>query len=222
MMKNHRVLMASIALLIMTVSGGAQAHNPEEHPSVTAAKACIEKVAPIVKSRQRQGEDVSCDIPIILSETDLNEIIKAAMRSNSMGEKLRGKAEKYSTAFAKTLTNFRAANCMVKLRAKRAQIIEALEANKTTILLDDQPVDCDVTTKKHKIQKLKFAFSPRIDMQDGCVKKFALNMGKIDAGCKVCFINRLYLSTKLIGVWANHMSGNITKALNAQLGGQCR
>ena len=217
-------LLYIIAGVVLTIASGslAQAVTNENHPSVKAALNCIAQIAPIVKNRQSGGKDVSCDIPVKLSENDLDEIFKAAMRSASMSEKMRGRAEKYSAKFTKTLTNFRAADCTIKLRVKRADILDALSAEQKVIQLADQPVDCDVTTKKHKIQKLKFSFAPKIDMHSGCVEKFALNMGKIDAGCKVCFINRLYLSTKLVGLWANHMSGNITRALNAQLGSQCR
>ena len=214
--------MIALALLVMAASGPVQAVRDENHPSVKAALACIAQIAPIVRDRRASGPDVSCDIPVALSEKDLDEIFKAAMQSTSMSDKMRGKAEKYSTKFAKTLTNFRGADCMIRLRVKRSTIIEALSADQTVIQLKDQPADCDVTTKKHQIKKLKFAFAPRIDMKGGCVEKFALNMGKIDAGCKVCFVNRLYLSTQLVGLWANHMSGNVTSALNAQLGGSCR
>ena len=59
-------------------------------------------------------------------------------------------------------------------------------------------------------------------MNAGCVKTFALNMGKIDAACRVCYFNRLYLSTKLVSVWANRLSDNAKRVLNAQLGTQCR
>ena len=111
---------------------------------------------------------------------------------------------------------------MIKLRVKRSVIIEALSRDETVLQLPDQPATCDVTTKKHKIQKLTFAFSPKVEMAGGCVNKFALNMGKIDAGCRVCVFNRLYLSTKLVSLWASHMSKNDKRVLNAQLSAQCR
>ena len=57
------------------------------------------------------GPDVACDIPVALSENDLDELFKAALRSASMSDKVRGTAEKYSAGFAKTVTNFRAADC---------------------------------------------------------------------------------------------------------------
>ena len=49
------------------------------------------------------------------------------------------------------------------------------------------------------------------------VKKFALNMGKIDANCRVCVFNRLYLSTKLVSLWANHMSKNAKRILKLRM-----
>ncbi len=194
----------------------------QDHPSVRAALACIRQISQIVKTRKKNGPDVACTIPVSLSETDLDEIFKAAMRATSLGDDMRERAEKYSSGIAKTLANFRAADCTVHLMVKRVQILAALADGETTIQLPDQPARCDVTTKKRKIQKLSFAFTPRIDMKNGCVSKFALNMGKIDAGCKVCFINRLYLSTQLVSLWANRMSGNVARALNIQLGPQCR
>ncbi len=194
----------------------------KKHPSVIAALACIEQMAPIINDRQIAGPDVACDISISLSEKDLDELFKAALRSSSMSSKIKGTAEKYSAGFAKTVTNFRAADCVIKLRVKRSLIIEALSRNNTVLQLPDQPAACDVTTKKHKIQKLTFAFSPKVEMTGGCVAKFALNMGKIDANCRVCYFNRLYLSTKLVSLWANHMSKNAKRILNAQLGAQCQ
>ena len=216
------MIIAGFMLLAKLTISPALAISNEQHPSVLAALACIDQIAPIVKNRRRSGADVACTIPVSLSEKDLDEIFKAAMQSAKISDNLRGTAEKYTSTFAKTLTNFRAADCHIKLHVKRSDIIDALQADKMSLQLDDQPANCDVTTKKHKIQKLKFAFSPRIIMKNGCVSEFALNMGKIDAGCKVCFINRLYLSTKLVGLWANRMSGNAKRVLNAQLGGQCR
>ena len=220
--------MKPILLLMTFLLANTLAYQPEalaaskKHPSVIAALACIEQMAPIINDRQRAGPDVACDIPVALSENDLDELFKAALRSASMSDKIRGTAEKYSAGFAKTVTNFRAADCVIKLRVKPSQIIEALSNNDTVLQLPDQPAACDVTTKQHKIKKLTFAFSPKVEMNGGCVKKFALNMGKIDANCRVCYFNRLYLSTKLVSLWANHMSKNAKRILNAQLGAQCR
>ena len=218
------VIIFTILLLASVNTNGRHAFaiTNDKHPSVIAALSCIDQIAPIVKKRQPQGPDVACDIPVSLSEKDLDDLFKAALRSASMSDKLRGTAEKYSAAIAKTVTNFRATDCTIKLRVKRSLIIEALEKDETVLQLPDQPADCDVTTKKHKIEKLKFAFSPKIEMKAGCVKTFALNMGKIDADCRVCYFNRLYLSTKLVSVWANRLSDNAKRVLNAQLGAQCR
>ncbi len=200
----------------------SQSQTDQKHPSVIAALTCIDQIAPIIKHRRKSGPDVSCDIPVALSETDLDELFKAALRSASMNDKIRGTAEKYSAGIAKTVANFRAADCLIKLRVKRSTILEALSRDETVLQLPDQPTTCDVTTKKRKITKLTFAFSPKVDMKQGCISAFALNMGKIDAGCRICVFNRLYISTKLVSLWANRMSGNAKTVLNAQLGAQCR
>ena len=192
------------------------------HPSVRAAMNCIGQLRPIVKNRQKHGPDVICSIPITLVERNLDEIFKAAMRSTRMSDKNRQTAQKYTSLIAKTLTNFRAADCRVKLHLKRTDILEALSGKTTTLQMTQQPADCNVTTKKYKTQKLTFSFAPRIDMKQGCVEKFALNMGHIDAGCKICYFNRLYLSTRLVSVWANRMGDNVKRALNIQLGPTCR
>jgi hypothetical protein len=224
-MKQSTIFVILFLLLPLSINpitiSNANARTNKQHSSVVAALACIDQMAPIIKNRQKDGKDVSCDIPVSLSEKDLDELFKAAARSASTNEKLRGAAEKYSASLAKTLTNFRAANCLIKLRIKRSQIIEALSQAKTVVQLADQLADCDITTKKHKIQKLKFAFSPRIHMENGCISKFALNMGKVDANCRVCYFNRLYLSTKLVALWANHTADNIRPPLNRILGESC-
>ncbi len=214
------VLAVLLSGLVTTTT--VRANSNSQHPSVRAAIACIDQIQPIVNKRQIRGKDVSCNIPVTLSEKDLDELFKAAARSASANKKVQGFAEKYSSKFAKTLTNFRAANCSIRLRIKRRDIVNALDADRLELQLDDQPAECDVTTKKRKVQKLKFSFAPRVSMYRGCVEKFALNMGKIDAGCRVCYFNRLYLSTKLVGLWANHMSGNIRRVLNTQLSRSCR
>lgn len=215
------LILATIALY-----GSARAaqvpQTGKNHPSVRAAMNCIGQLRPIVKQRRKKGADVRCLIPIKLVERDLDEIFKAAMRSTKMSDKTRSTAEKYSSLIAKTLTNFRGADCKVKLHFKRSDILEALSGKNTRLQLAEQPADCDVTTKKYTTQKLKFSFAPRIDMKQGCVSDFALNMGKINAGCTVCYFNRLYLSTRLVSVWANRMGGNVKRALNIQLGPTCR
>jgi len=220
-MKRPTCLLAFLILNALAMAPEARASRDSQHLSVKAAFACIEKIAPIVKKRQPQGRDIACDIPVSLSESDLDELFKAALRTASMGDRVRGAAEKYSATIAKTVTNFRSADCLIKLRVKRSVIIEALSRDKVTLQLPDQPADCDVTTKNRKIKKLKFAFSPQVEMVKGCVNKFALNMGKIDADCRICYFNRLYLSTKLIGLWANQQSGNARRILNTQLGASC-
>lgn len=214
--------MAGVLLINPALAPQATAATNNQHPSVVAAFACMEQIAPIIRNRNPKGRNVACDIPVSLSEQDLDELLKAALKSANMNEKVRGTAEKYSSVFAKTLTNFRAATCVIKLRIKRQVIVDALIKDNIVLQLPDQPTTCDVTTKKHKIQKLSFAFSPRIDMMKGCISKFALNMGKIDADCRVCYFNRLYLSTKLVGLWANRTAENIRPQLNRLLGGRCR
>ncbi|MCP4933805.1 MAG: hypothetical protein GY927_06260 [bacterium] len=220
-MKLTLLLMIFLFASTLTHRPDALAATDNKHPSVIAALACIDQMAPIINGRQSTGPDITCDIPVALSEKDLDELFKAALRSARMNDKVRGAAEKYSAGIAKTVTNFRAADCVINLRVKRATIIEALSRNDTALQLPDQPAICDVTTKKHEIQKLTFAFSPKVEMAGGCVAKFALNMGKIDANCRVCVFNRLYLSTKLVSLWANHMSKNAKRILNAQLGDSC-
>ncbi len=220
-MKQTLLFMTFLIASTLTHLSSALAAN-NKHPSVIAALACIDQMAPIINDRQLTGPDVACDIPVSLSENDLDELFKAALRSASMGDKVRGTAEKYSAGFAKTVTNFRAADCVIKLRIKRAIILEALSSDEAAMQLPDQPATCDVTTKNHKIKKLKFAFSPEVELVNGCVKNFALNMGKIDADCRVCYFNRLFLATKLVGLWANHMSKNAKRILNAQLGASCQ
>ncbi len=212
----------TIAVLGGTTSKTTASPTGKNHPSVRAAMNCIEQLRPIVKKRRKSGPDVTCLIPVTLVERDLDEIFKAAMRSTKMSDSTRERAEKYSAMIAKTLTNFRAADCKIRLHIKRTEILEALSGGDTTLKMAEQPADCNVTTKKYKIQKLRFSFAPRIDMKQGCVSDFALNMGKIDAGCKICYFNRLYLSTKLVSVWANSMGKNVKRALNIQLGGACR
>ncbi len=221
-MRAISIIVTTVMLSVAAITAPLQATGNRDHPSVKAALACIKQIRPIVKNRQANGHDIACDIPVALSEHDLDELFKAAMRSTSLNEKMRGKAEKYSSTIAKTLTNFRAADCIIRLRVKRATIIRALTADRAAIQLDDQPAECEVTTKKRRLKKLKFVFSPLINMKAGCVEKFALNMGKIDAGCKICLFNRLYLSTQLVSLWANHMSKNAARALNIQLGERCR
>lgn len=216
--------LALISTLFLSPRTMAQSSRSDErqHPSVRATLRCISQLRPIVQNRRNHGPDVQCTIPVSLSEHDLDEIFKAALRSAKMSDRMRGRAEKYSSLIAKTLTNFRAADCTVRLHIKRANILRALNSEATTLHLPDQPTDCNVTTKKYKKQRLRFSFAPRIDMKNGCVENFRLNMGKIDAGCKICYFNRLYLSTKLIGVWGNSMGNNFKRALNMQLGGACR
>ncbi len=218
------LLLVFSAFMALGVSAKLANASPtgKNHPSVRAAMHCIEQLRPIVKNRRKSGPDVTCLIPVTLVEHDLDEIFKAAMRSTKMSDKTRSTAEKYSSLIAKTLTNFRAADCKIRLHIKRTEILEALSGQDSTLKMAEQPADCDVTTKKYKIQKLRFSFAPRIDMKQGCVSGFALNMGKIDAGCKICYFNRLYLSTKLVSVWANRMGDNVKRALNIQLGGACR
>ena len=196
--------------------------NDRNPPSVRAAMNCIAQLRPIVRNRQAKGADVYCRLPVNLSEHDLDELFRAALRSSKMSDKMRHRAEKYSSLMMKTLTNFRAADCQIRLHIPRAAILSALSQERVTLQMADQPADCIVTTKKYKKQKLHFSFAPKIKMKQGCVNDFALNMGKIDAGCRICYFNRLYLSTKLVSVWANHMSHNVKRALNIQLGGACQ
>ena len=78
-------------LLFMTfLIAGALAYGPaamaktnETHPSVIAALSCIDQMAPFIKNRRSTGPDVACDIPVSLSETDLDELFQAALRSST-------------------------------------------------------------------------------------------------------------------------------------------
>ncbi len=223
-LKSTTTAFVVLLCLALQSKGSTRASSPEnkEHPSVLAAMQCIDQIAPIVQSRDKSGNDVACDLPVSLSENDLDEIFKAAARSSKMSEKMRERAEKYSPGIAKALTNFRGARCLIKLRIKRADIVDALSLEDKVWQMPDQPAECDVTTRKYEIRKLRFAFSPRIEMKNGCVEEFALNMGKIDAGCRVCYFDRLYLSTRLVSLWANQMSGNVKRAINAQLENSCK
>ncbi len=116
-----------VTLALYGPASTAQASQTgKNHPSVRAAMNCIGQLRPIVKHRRKKGADVTCLIPVTLVERDLDEIFKAAMRSTKMSDKTRNTAEKYSSLIAKTLTNFRGADCKIKLHFKRSDILEAL------------------------------------------------------------------------------------------------
>ena len=129
---------------------GVQAVQNADHPSVKAALICMGQIAAIIKSRQQRGKDVVCSLPVTLSEQDLDEIFKAALAQRKMSDKMRGRAEKYSSLFTKTLTNFRAADCRIELRVKRRQIIKALTSQQRVVQLPPQPANCKITTQKTK------------------------------------------------------------------------
>ena len=212
-------LLALFSCLALT-STGAQARV--DKATVAAIKDCVKQVYEIVGARKAKGPDVSCDIPINLKERDLNQMFKVAVRAARLNGRWRAYAQKYSPKIAKAVTNFRAADCLMKVRARRADILRGLKADRTVVQLADQPINCMVLTRKRKRKPLSFVLAPKVEMQGGCVRRFSLNMGKINADCRVCLFSRLYLATRLIGLWANHMSGNITKTLNNLLGRSCQ
>jgi hypothetical protein len=211
------LIATALIIALIAAARAMDSQAPKPHPSELAAMKCINQIAPIFATRERDGKDVECDIPVSLSENDLDTLLKEAVNAATQNEKWRSYAKKYSGVITKAVTNFRAAECKMKIRVKRADIINALERDKYVLEMGDQPVNCQALTRKRETKPLSFAFTPRIETENGCIKKFDLNMGKIDAGCRICFINRLYITTSLLALWANRAASNIRRELNRAL-----
>lgn len=214
----------SLALCLVFWAAGVApgaAESPSVIASIIAAHQCLAQMKAAAAHDDDGREDVVCDIPVVLDESDLDELFKASLRTAALSDEWKSVAQRYSASITKTLANFRGAECQVKLRVKRAALHAARAADSTEMQLADQPAECQVTTSSRSIEKLSFKFAPRIKWYKGCVDSFALNMGKIDANCKVCYFNRLYVATTLVAVWANRVAPNFRNVINRQLGGSC-
>jgi hypothetical protein len=230
-----KTVLAGVLLLISAMAGGGSvAHAEEVSPaleerpsvlvSILAANRCLKQIRNGIGSHAQAdapATDLSCDIPVNLAEADLDALFRTVVAQSKMSDDMKSLGQRYSSSLAKTLTNFHGADCMIKLRVQRAALLAARAAESTEMQLDAQPAECDVLTGSKTTQKLKFAFTPRVKWVKGCVNEFWLNMGGIDAGCKVCYFDRLYLATNLVAMWANRIGPNARDLLNRQLGGDC-
>lgn len=232
----RRWLVAWSVGLAMALAGGAarsgeDAVQPllEDRPSIAVSilstLRCLKQIRNSIGAHalpEAAGKpEIACDIPLNLSEADLDALLRTAVQQGSMSENVKSFAERYSSSIAKTLTNFHGAECLIRLRMQRPALMAARQAASAEMQLPAQPATCDVVTGSGQKQKLSFSFTPRIKWVNGCIGEFWLNMGEIDAGCSMCYVDRLYLAANLVSMWANKIGPNARDTLNRQLGGDC-
>jgi hypothetical protein len=229
------LLACLVWLTVVSAGGGARAQDEtispllEDRPtiavSILAALRCLKQIRTSIGAHAQPEataqEELACDIPVNLSETDLDALLRTAVKQATIGDNVKSFAERYSSTIAKTVTNFHGAECMIRLRLQRPALMAARQAAATELQLPAQAAVCEVVTGSGQKQTLSFDFTPRIKWEKGCVSEFWLNMGNIDAGCRMCYVDRLYLTTNLVSMWANKIGPNARELINRQLGGDC-
>ena len=202
----------------------ATTHIADKSASIAAGEKCLKELRSTILSNKETGADVACDIPIILSEAELDTILRRSFDFKSLRDAAREQVKSFSNAAAKTLVNARAARCVLTIRLSRKKLVRAAAVNDMELEVQPQPVSCRILTKADKWQPISFTFRPKLEVKDKCVKSFAPRMGEIKTPCTICWpvnLSRLYLTTKIVSLWVNHVGKNFDRVLNGLLAREC-
>ncbi len=211
------------ALLPGGPSWGGEAERAKKD-SLRQAQACLNTLEAFLKAPKKEGPPIRCEIPVVITEAEMSQILKQSFDFASLPERARRGVAWFSSGMAKRLVNARAARCRLTVQLERAPLADALAKGTATLTLSDLPVTCEVTTVARETVTVRFAFRPEVELKDGCVTRFSPNMGQIQAPCRICWpynLSRLYLTTKMVSLWINHVGEGFARVVNGMLRNGC-
>jgi hypothetical protein len=142
---------AAAICLAAALTGAALAGANDDNAKIAK---CGKELCAMIASKDANGPDLACD----LTKTwEKDEIQKGADQK-------------------KIVWGLGSAKCSVKVSAKRADIVSAVNAPEKTFKLDKQSVACEIGTEKYPISA---TMAPELKFKNGATTAVSLNMKDI-------------------------------------------
>ncbi len=213
----HLIALLSVMLISPSFASQDFEEKESDKPTVLAVQKCMARLQGMIDHPAAKGADLNCVIPVVVDEEELDTILKQAFEIKKLS-KYKDSFAKFSSKMTKSLINARSATCKMTIKMARDKVLEVILNKNGETSFSAQPLTCEVLTKSKKVEKISFSFKPAFRVKDRCIKEFKPVMGDIKTPCKFC---RLYLTTKLVSLWVNHIGKNMTPAFNQILYRKC-
>lgn len=211
----------------------ASAMPPHHKKTVDAIEKCLGTTKAAIEQGSKKRPVIICDIPFSFKEQEIDAVINAsgsAAKTETKNEEDttpktaedRANEERLksaSKATVKSIINVKHASCLAKVKVNTALIEKAIAMKEGEITLPAQPVNCELTTRANKAEKVAFTFRPTGKFEGNCLKEFSPQMGNFTIACTFC---RLNFVAKTLSYWVNRLGSRFGPGINRAIGKQCK